>query len=155
MWWNYFAKAERRIFTYRISANIFRGNYSFLNLTLCNVTFGHSTYSCGNYLRAETIRGYTVNNMASSGFDDCIKTVYFLSGNIGFLWKADVTLCLVRPRSGKFSWENTMILEAPSQLVESGTFLWLNLSEAPSRKVQPWVFSLIWFSHRILLHCSH
>ena len=29
--------------TYRISANSFRGNYSFLNLSLCSVTFGHST----------------------------------------------------------------------------------------------------------------
>ena len=28
---------------YRISANSFRGNYSFLNLTLCTVTFDHST----------------------------------------------------------------------------------------------------------------
>ena len=28
---------------YRISANSFRGNYSFLNLALCTVTFGHST----------------------------------------------------------------------------------------------------------------
>ena len=29
---------------YHISANSFRGNYSFLNLTLCTVTFGNSTY---------------------------------------------------------------------------------------------------------------
>ena len=42
---------------YRISANSFRGNYSFLNLTLCTVTFGHSTYRCGNYSREETIQG--------------------------------------------------------------------------------------------------
>ena len=42
---------------YRISANSFRGNYSFLNLTLCSVTFGHSTYRCGNYSREETIEG--------------------------------------------------------------------------------------------------
>merc|ERR1711956_76215 len=42
---------------YRISANSFRGNYSFLNLTLCNVTFKHSTYRCGNYSREETIQG--------------------------------------------------------------------------------------------------
>ena len=41
---------------YRIS----RGNYSFLDLTLCTVTFDHSTYRCGNYSRAETIRGNTV-----------------------------------------------------------------------------------------------
>ena len=38
---------------YRIS----RGNYSFLDLTLCTVTFDLSTYRCGNYSRAETIRG--------------------------------------------------------------------------------------------------
>ena len=29
--------------TYRISTNSFRGNYSFLNLALCTVTFAHST----------------------------------------------------------------------------------------------------------------
>ena len=29
--------------TYRISVNSFRGNYSFLNLALCTVTFGDST----------------------------------------------------------------------------------------------------------------
>ena len=28
---------------YRISANSFRGNYTFLKLTLCTVTFGDST----------------------------------------------------------------------------------------------------------------
>jgi hypothetical protein len=28
---------------YRIFAKSFRGNYSFLNLALCSVTFGHST----------------------------------------------------------------------------------------------------------------
>ena len=43
---------------YRISANSFRGNYSFLNLTLCTVTFVHITYRCGNYLREETIQGW-------------------------------------------------------------------------------------------------
>ena len=42
---------------YCISANSFRGNYSFLNLTLCTVTFGDSTYRCGNYSREETIQG--------------------------------------------------------------------------------------------------
>ena len=45
------------VFTYRISANSFRGNYSFLNLTLCTVTFDHSTYRCGNYSREEIIQG--------------------------------------------------------------------------------------------------
>ena len=45
---------------YRTSANNFRGNHSFLNLTLCTVTFDHSTYRCGNYSREETIRGNTV-----------------------------------------------------------------------------------------------
>ena len=37
---------------YRISANSFCGNYSFLNLT-----FDHSTYRCGNYSREKTIQG--------------------------------------------------------------------------------------------------
>ena len=41
---------------YRISANSFRGNYSFLNLALCSVTFGHSTYRCENYSREKTIQ---------------------------------------------------------------------------------------------------
>ena len=38
---------------YHISANSFRGNYSFLNLTLFTVTFGNSTYRCGNYSRGK------------------------------------------------------------------------------------------------------
>ena len=42
---------------YCISANSLRGNYSFLKLTLCTVTFDHSTYRCGNYSREETIQG--------------------------------------------------------------------------------------------------
>ena len=42
---------------YHISANSFRGNYSFLNLTLCSMTFDHSTYRCGNYSREEIIQG--------------------------------------------------------------------------------------------------
>ena len=42
---------------YHISANSFRGNYPFLNLTLCTVTFGNSTFMCGNYSREETIQG--------------------------------------------------------------------------------------------------
>ena len=42
---------------YRISSYSFRGNYSFLNLTLCTVIFVHSTYRCGNYSREETIQG--------------------------------------------------------------------------------------------------
>ena len=36
---------------------VFRGNYSFLNLTLCTVTFAHSTYRCGNYSREEIKQG--------------------------------------------------------------------------------------------------
>ena len=32
-----------KCFIYRISANSFRGNYTFLKLTLCTVTFGDST----------------------------------------------------------------------------------------------------------------
>ena len=51
---------EKGMIKYRISANSFRRNYSILNLTLCTVTFVHSTYRCGNYSRAETIRGNTV-----------------------------------------------------------------------------------------------
>ena len=36
-------KVHASSYKYRISANSFRGNYSFLNLTLCTVTFGDST----------------------------------------------------------------------------------------------------------------
>ena len=42
---------------YRISSYSFCGNYSFLNLTWCTVTFAHSTYRCGNCSREETIQG--------------------------------------------------------------------------------------------------
>ena len=42
---------------YRTSAISFRGKYSFLNLTLCTVTFVHSMYRCGNSSREETIQG--------------------------------------------------------------------------------------------------
>ena len=54
-----FSKCFRSLeqFTYRISSYSFRGNYSFLNLTLCTVTFGNSTYRCGYYSREETIQG--------------------------------------------------------------------------------------------------
>ena len=49
------------IFMYRISANSFRGNYSFLNLALFTVTFDLyfiNLNSCsGNYSREETIQG--------------------------------------------------------------------------------------------------
>ena len=49
------------IFNYRISANSFRGNYSFLNLALCTVTFDlyFINLNCcrGNYSREETIQG--------------------------------------------------------------------------------------------------
>ena len=46
---------------YRISANSFRRNYSFLKLALSTVTFGDSTQKCGEYSREETIRGNTVH----------------------------------------------------------------------------------------------
>ena len=61
-------------FEYRISANSFRGNYSFLNLTLCSVTFGHSTYRCRNYSRAETIRGNTVSGNLATGKNAYART---------------------------------------------------------------------------------
>ena len=67
LWWEKFSNQDGQVFrkndisnhdfTYRISANSFRGNYFFLSLTLCTVTFGYSTYRCGNYSREETIQG--------------------------------------------------------------------------------------------------
>ena len=52
-----FPKGGTYVINYRISSYSFRGNYSFLNLTLCTVTFNHSTYRWGNYSREETIQG--------------------------------------------------------------------------------------------------
>ena len=52
-----FFKSPTYLNIYCISANCFRGNYSFLNLTLCTVTFGYSPCRCGNYSREETIQG--------------------------------------------------------------------------------------------------
>ena len=55
---------QKRNLYYRISANSFRGNYSFLNLALFTVTFDLyfiNLNSCrGNYSREETIRGNTI-----------------------------------------------------------------------------------------------
>ena len=55
----YFSKDMK--YTYRISANSFRGNYSFLNFALFTVTFDLyfiNLNSCrGNYSREETIQG--------------------------------------------------------------------------------------------------
>ena len=52
--------ASHLFFKYRISANSFRGNYSFLNLALCTVTldlYFINLNSCrGNYSREETIQ---------------------------------------------------------------------------------------------------
>ena len=39
------------IFVYRISANSFRGKYSFLNLTLCTVTFCHCTLADSGFFK--------------------------------------------------------------------------------------------------------
>ena len=43
--WGYFhfSLLQAQLHTYRISAYSFRGNYSFLTLALCTVTFDHST----------------------------------------------------------------------------------------------------------------
>ena len=46
-----------RLHTYCIYSYSFRGNYSFLNLIVCAMNFGHSTYRCGSYSREETIQG--------------------------------------------------------------------------------------------------
>ena len=47
---------------YRNSANSFPRNYSFLDLTLCTVTFIHSMYiKVRNYSREETICGNLVS----------------------------------------------------------------------------------------------
>ena len=46
------------LFTYRIYANSFRGNYYFLNLALTIKVW--KLFKGGNYSRVETIRGNTV-----------------------------------------------------------------------------------------------
>ena len=74
---------------YRTSANSFRGNYSFLNLTLCTVTFHHSTYRCGNYSREETIRGNTVHMGGQfSNFAVQIGPVQYIKYSIARVVKA-------------------------------------------------------------------
>ena len=70
---------------YRISANSFHGNHSFLNLTLCTVTFDHSAetiqgrklFKGGNYSRAETIRGNTVSP----------NYIFFLAMLLNYTWR--------------------------------------------------------------------
>ena len=63
-------------FTYRISANSFRGNYSFLNLALFTVTFDLyfiNLNSCrGNYSREESIQGRKL--FAEIRYMSCLKT---------------------------------------------------------------------------------
>ena len=63
---SYMEHWQFRMYTYRISSYSFRGNYSFLTLALCTVTFDLSTWMCGNYSRedysrAKTIWGNTVS----------------------------------------------------------------------------------------------
>ena len=68
---------------YRISAKSFRGNYSFFEFGNCrniqivaaNLNFLHNklNFCCGNYSRAETIRGNTVFRIQNIGLvaDTC------------------------------------------------------------------------------------
>ena len=58
----------------RISANSFRGNS-----ILCNVTFGYSTYRCGNYSREETIQGRKLFAEYSSHFCKSFSNLRLLS----------------------------------------------------------------------------
>ena len=60
---------------YRISPYSFRGNYSFLNLTLCTVTFGNSTYRCGSYSREETIQGRKLYEEIRYFIHESVRTV--------------------------------------------------------------------------------
>ena len=53
-WWKYVLKWEGQGFIYRISANSFRGNYSFLKLGVRKLFKG------GKYSKAKTIRGNMV-----------------------------------------------------------------------------------------------
>ena len=83
-------KSTLYIYAYHISANSFRGNYSFLNLTLCTVTFDHSTYRCGNYSRVEIIRGNTVFNIfekskLNKNWNIHIYVALYALSNISFL----------------------------------------------------------------------
>ena len=48
---------------YRISANSFRGNYSFFNLTLCTVTFGDIRCRWGNYWGNTVTSFYQLTNL--------------------------------------------------------------------------------------------
>ena len=71
---------------YRISANSFRVNYSFLNFTLCTVTFDRSTYRCRNYSREETIRGNTVGMNVKGDLYEKSVSLEAWKVEINFLW---------------------------------------------------------------------
>ena len=74
---------------YRISANSFRGNYSFLNLALCTVTFVHSIYRCRNYSREEIIQGQKL----------FAEIRYFENMRAGFHMRWQKSLWFVTPKT--------------------------------------------------------
>ena len=105
------------LINYRFSANSFRGNYSFLNLALCNVTFDLyfiDLNSChGNYSReetiqkAETIRGNTVCHLGKgSPKDNLLNTGLSSLGVPGVPWPTQILadqLTLFHPRGTDYA----------------------------------------------------
>jgi len=80
-WYEKQSKIKIRYYDYRISANSFRGNYSFLNLALFTVTFDLyfiNLNSCrGNYSREEAIQGRKL-------FAE-IRYVFFFKNDLRFI----------------------------------------------------------------------
>ena len=109
---NLYPVLQVRTFDYRISANSFRGNYSFLNLALCTVTFDLyfiNLNSCrGNYSREETIQGrklfaeirYLVEKFRRFILGKFVKTCHELDH-----WRVDfvVNHCIYGNRYAVFS----------------------------------------------------
>ena len=89
-----------------------------------------------------------INKMSSIAFNGCIKSVYFQTETLDFCEKLTP---LVRPHSGKLAEKILVILEAPSQLVESRTFPLIKSFRGAFAKHATLSFSLIWFPDRILL----
>ena len=82
IWWSWIRPVKRpcpseQRNTYRISSYSFRGNSSFLNLT-----FGHSTYRCGDYSREETICG----NMVCKIYTYVLLNFYIICLDEGYIF---------------------------------------------------------------------
>ena len=78
---SYFFKSVKWKREYRISSYSFRGNYSFLNLTLCTVTLlwpkVRKLFKGWNYSRTETICGNTVLEKSGTESSNCLNSRFY------------------------------------------------------------------------------